>query len=370
MLEEIVHNNLRSVDPEALERQYSSLFPREGIMGFYVSAEGRSLYGTEIGFNELLGYEKVLLTGCDANYGFGSDIRTAIKNMRRFCDDVQVIISSASGMSKTPWIDAKRAKGRATINVLTETPESEIGKLADHLVKLKGRWSRDAKNEEYLNEGIMGDPFELGAACYWYTVAKGIKNGVNLEEFADFYLEETEALFSRLKSELKRIERDSRYKYVVELIRDPERTIFLCDDGSCVAKFTNIRLRNARASLLTAAREYEQNHKLNDNYVIGETSVPKIDKQSLLLVITKEPEESLKYQIGVAKKNGAEVVCIASNPVDTDVECIELPECDFNITAAFLTTKMCIEMCRKLPQSIEIDEETFRAFHLEDKIKV
>ena len=100
MLEEIVHNNLRSVDPEALERQYSSLFPREGIMGFYVSAEGRSLYGTEIGFNELLGYEKVLLTGCDANYGFGSDIRTAIKNMRRFCDDVQVIISSASGMSK------------------------------------------------------------------------------------------------------------------------------------------------------------------------------------------------------------------------------------------------------------------------------
>ena len=371
---EKIYENCRKIDKEELFGLYDHLYPEEeGKIGVGIDGEGRSYQSAIIGTSELTPLlEKYLIFGTHESHTFGGTVAEAFRNLGKVCNKLEFLMCSGSGKSEVPLMNLEELnnyvseKNRAPINLdlITSYPDSPIGRkvreLEGNVIKLEGRENNNEKNEKYLGQGILNDIFELGVLWVLYITSEALVRKVPPDNFPEYFNENIRHI-KNLKDEFKRVKKDSGYEELIEGLSDPNISLFSCGQGVShnVAKQFNIRANHVRRLI-----------GCEDNFVIGESNCPPINKNSVFLGISKSgtSPKVRKYMKDAEKvKANAYLITGAENGEERT---FYLPKKLFYPTAAVFCSEMLMDLGKLLVRKgVEIDENILRSIHVRDKIE-
>ena len=373
---EKIYENCRKIDKEELLVLYNHLYPEEGEkIGIGIDGEGRSYQSAIIGTSKLATLpENYLIFGTNESYTFGGTVAEAFRNLgkERVCDRLDFLLCSGSGKSEVPLMNLEELsnyvfeedEARINLDLITSNPNSPIGRkvreLGGNIIKLEGRENNNEKNEIYLDQGILNDIFELGVLWVLYITSEALGRKVPPDDFPEYFKESIRHI-RNLKDEFKRVKKDSGYEELIEGLSDPNFSLFSCGQGVShnVAKQFNIRANHVRRLV-----------GCKDNFVIGESNCPPINKNSVFLGISKSgtSPKVRKYMKDAEKVNAS--VYLITGAENGDERTFYLPKKLFYPTVAVFCSEILMDLGKLLVRKgVEIDENILRSIHVRDKIE-
>lgn len=382
-----IKNNLEKVSQEEVETLYSSLFPGDDRIGVYIEGEpgGRSLQALKIGTRQL-SLEGLIVYSTGDCFAPGTNVSKVFENFYKKlnCDRSSYICISGSGNSRGPYYNSRKLFEKMpdkpiSLNLITSSSESKIGNLFGkkngNIIKLKGRMSKRGTGKEYVKEGgLLEDEFELGAAQYTQIVSDGIVNKMEPDKFYGYYLSRLRDL-EKTKEIIKGLTKMDAYNNLMECLGNPVKSVISCGQGVSneVAKMNNNRLGHIRP-LTVQSIGLDSSKSLaigaNQNYVLGESSIPTIDKNTSLLCISQSGTGIVCDQIEEAKRVKAEYFIITREGKFPEENTLRLSDTqNFYPCSCFLLSKILMDLGIKLvEEGVEINEDTLRKLHVNDKL--
>lgn len=376
--------NLSNVDQTEIERLYSSIYPEGGSVGIYLGGEigGRSLQGLIIGARPLAYLENIRIYAAGDSLVPGENISRVMDYLSKVCNKSAYICVSGSGNSVGSYNDTKKLIGgninkKAHLSLITSSPDSKIGNLLaeneGNITKLKGRKSKSGTGQEYIKSGLLEDEFELGATQLAKIISNAIVYDIETEKFYDFYKEQSNVL-DNTQTIIKNLKKSHAYKSLLEALANPARNVISCGQGMCdlIAIMNNTRLGHVRPLTLQkfGAMDYSDLPiEANRNYVLGESSVPNMDENTVLICISQSGTGIVQDKIREAEKNNFEYYVITGQGDFPEENTLRIESNNFYPDSCFLLSSILMDLGIHLVEAgVEINEEVLRKIHINDKL--
>jgi 6-phospho-3-hexuloisomerase len=179
-----IQEQLRAIDQKSIDQFVESLINAKRI--FIVGAGRSGLVAKAFGMR--------LMHLGGTVYVVGEVITPAINK-----DDLLIVVSG-SGQTLSPVVAATIAKEKGVRIVgITSNPDSDIGKLSDVVVQIKGRRSEDAKRD-YEARQLTGDHEPLVPLGTLFELATMV--------FLDSIIEELMLRYKKSEDELRKLHAD------------------------------------------------------------------------------------------------------------------------------------------------------------------
>ncbi len=384
MLTKEIYKNCKGIDKEQLENLYESLYPTNstGIIG---DGEGRSYLGFLIGTSELRKLlKKIRIFGSNDSYFPGDNLVDAFKRLKEICEKRIYLVVSGSGRSYVPHENLKTLSSylkenddNVQLNLITSSPNSQMGEIIKehegNILELEGRKLKTANGKEYLKEGVLEDKFELEATTVLSIISRAINNNIPPEDFYGFYENNLKTL-TELEEKINEIKKTDEYEEFLKALENPYKSLFSCGQGvsELVIKMNNIRVGHVRPLTIYISK-IKNNFSADKNFVIGESNCPNMDKNSILLCVSKSGKTPrIQKYLVEAKSVGAESFIITGNQnyknIGNEGILFLNPE-NFYVNTSIVLSEMLTDLGRNLcDKGVEINEEILRALHIKDKI--
>ena len=380
-----IKDNLSQVDSQELEGLYSAIFPGKDSTGIYLVGElgGRSLQGLKVGARPLSSLENTRIYAVGDSLVPGENILKVMEYLGKVCDKSAYICVSGSGNSIGPYNDTKRLtesneNKKVSLNLITSSPDSKIGKILreknGNILKLNSRKSRLEKGQDYIVSGLLEDEFELGVTQLMKIVSDAVVNNIEPENLYGYYkrrlndLEDTESTIERLKETVA-------HKNLLDGLENPAINVISCGQGVCneIAKMNNNRLGHIRP--LTIQKIGLDAYSglsigANRNYVLGESSTPNINKNTVLICISQSGTGMVEEQIKKSKELCAEYYIITKEGDFPEENVLRIESNNFYPDACFLLSSTLMDLGIRLVEAgVEISDEVLRRIHINDKLQ-
>lgn len=378
------YKNLKEVKKEEIKSIYESLYP-EVECGIYIDGEigGRSLQGAKIGAHELSYLiDKIRIYGAGDSFTPGRNIIQSFANLEKVCGKLNYLAVSGSGKSVSPSknlheLTEKYKSDKLILNLITSNPDSPMGKIIQehngNILKLNSRKSKNTANSQYIKDGLLEDGFELATTELISVISKAILKDIDQSEFYGFYKTKIKELYE-IDTAIKNLKNTPEYQEFLEYLSDPVKSLFSCGQGvsNDVVKMNNTRVGHVRPLTLIKLGlkpSYNLGIGANRNFVIGESSTPNMDKNSILLCVSQSGTGKIEKYLEDAKNVGAECFLLTKNGDIEDVNIFRLEIDNFYPGACFFLSNTLMDLGHKLvEEGIEISESVLRALHIKDKI--
>ena len=376
-----IYGNLQKVDKGELEALYEELFPQKNGVGIEIAGDGRTLHAITIGTNPLSSLiGSVGITAVDEAYRFGSDIVSTFRTFNKQYGKSFLLIGSSSGRSSIPFeyariLEEQTDSVNATFGLITANPDSPIGNMVRTrgdggvILKLNGRESNTEINEKYLEKGILGDLFESEVTALSNYISMGILDNVPPDSFYKYFERKIDAR-DVIERDIQRLRKTEAYQNLIDDLCNPDKSCFIAGEGpeGNVAKMTNIRMGHVRPHT-SGLRKSRKALGANQNYVIGETNTPNMDKDSILIGVSCiETSPKVSHYLRDANRVGAETFIITG---DTNSKLAKNLLWSYNSSpcseSLILTTALIDVGYRLVDGGITVNEDLFNNLHVRDK---
>ncbi len=376
--------NLENVKKEEIEILYDSLYPKTP-RAIYLDGEpgGRTLQGLKVGTDELgLLFEKIKVNYVGGSHSPGRNIVKAFQNLEKVYDNCNYLCVSGSGESVTPYknlkeLTEKHKSKKLILNLITSYPDSSMGEMVKNyggnILELKGRKSKTSNGIEYIREGLLEDEFELETTELASIITRGILEEIELDGFYNYYKDKLKEL-DKTNSLIEDLKKTQEYELFLGYLFNPAKNFFSCGQevSNEVVKMNCTRIGHTRPS--TAKRVgIEPDPSLgigaNRNVVIGESNIGNMDKNSVLLGVSKSGTGKIEKYLGDAKKIGAERFLITKyGEMEEGGNMLKLNSNNFYTDTCFFLSRSLMDLgYRLVGEGIEVNEDILRAIHVNDK---
>ena len=377
-----IYKNLCDVDQEALEQFYAALYP-DRKTGIYIDGQigGRSLQAAKIGLNRLAYMlNKVNVYGAGDSLSPGRNTAEKMDNLALVCEKVNYLGVSGSGRSKEIINNIEKLKkfsddDNFMLNVITSYSDSPMGKLVQqyggNILVIRGRKSKDTRNSEYIEEGLLEDLFELACVEATSIIARGIQQEIEPSGFYNYYIDTLDELES-LKNKISEIKKTPVYEDFLNLLSDPTKR-FLSSGQSVsneVAKMNNNRMGHVRpltAGLIGLEPNIDLGIGANKNEVMGESNTKDPDKNTVFLAVSMSGTGITGENLKHASDAGAQTFLLTKEGAYEkrfvlDIDNFYAGSCIFLSSCLMDVVRILVE------KGIPIDDDVLKALHVNDKV--
>jgi 6-phospho-3-hexuloisomerase len=237
-----IYVNLGEVNEQDLAQLLEAIRQAKRII---LGAEGRSRSALLIGIK---GIHRRLISITDSDFAW-RNLKEAAIDLEQRNGKTVLLINSGSGGTTTPkemvkdlrdYIKASGSQKFIICSVTSDT-ESEIAKLSDIVVRLKGR--RDKEEVNAADDSIMGDIYELASAVLFQKIKEAINDGFDAKDTIEATRKEMKIVGRLIDQYLE----SKNYSDLVDEVTCRSRIVFgSVGPGREVAKMTTIRTRHIK----------------------------------------------------------------------------------------------------------------------------